>query len=134
MILTLIDVATHLATLGIVDREHIYCGKMQDKKDKCIGVYNLKRSQPKRETIGGDENSSYRVKQVSFLVHWDKSTERTELVADSLYEAVRDIRDVTVNGKRILFTRMITDNPVGVGTDDSGIYEMVVEAEIYYER
>ncbi|MBQ7775300.1 MAG: hypothetical protein IJ379_05205 [Lachnospiraceae bacterium] len=134
MILTLLDVATHLAALEIVDREHIYCGKMEDKKEKCIGVYNLKRSQSKRETIGGDQNSSYRVKQVSFLVHWDKSTERTELAADSLYEAVKNIRDVTVNGKRILFTKMLTDNPVDVGTDDNGIYEMVVEAEIYYER
>ncbi len=134
MTLTLVDVAAHLATLNIVDREHIYCGKMQDKKEQCIGVYNLSRSQAKRETIGGDANSSYWVKTVSFLVHWDKSTEKTELAADSLYEAVRDIRDVTVNGKRILFTRMITDNPVDVGTDDNGIYEMVVEADFYYER
>ncbi len=134
MILTLLDVATHLVTLGIVDRNHIYCGKMEDKKDQCIGVYNLKRSQPKRETIGGDANSSYRVKQVSFLVHWSKSTEQTELAAEKLFQAVNGIRNVTVNGKRILFTRMLTDNPVDVGTDDNGIYEMVVEAEIYYER
>lgn len=134
MILTLLDVAMHLSTLGIADRSHIYCGKMQDKKEKCIGVYNLDRAQPKRETIGGDENSSYRVKQVSFLVHWDKSTEHTEQASDSLFEAVKGIRKVTVNGKKILFTRMLTDNPVDVGTDDNGIYEMVVEAEFYYER
>ncbi len=134
MILTLVDLATHLATLSIADRDHIYCGKMPDKKDRSIGVYNLQRSQANRETIGGDENSSYRVKPVSLLVHWDKSTERTEQAAESLFEAVKGIRDVTVNGKRILFARMLTDNPVDVGTDDNGIYEMVVEAEIYYER
>ena len=134
MILTLLDVATHLSTLGIVDRNHIYCGKMEDKKEKCIGVYNLKRARPKRETVGGDENSSYRVKQTSFLIHWNKSTEATELAAEGLYQAVNGIRNVTVNGQRILFTKMLTDNPVDVGTDDNGIYEMVVEAEIYYER
>ena len=134
MILTLVDVATHLATLGVVERDNIYCGKMEDKKEKSIGVYYLKRSQQKRETIGGDVNSSYRIKQVSFLVHWDKSTERTEQAANDLYEAVKGIKKVTVNGKNILFTKMLTDEPVGVGTDDNGIYEMVVEAEIYYER
>lgn len=132
--LTLVDVATCIAALGIVDREHIYCGKMQDKKMKCIGVYNLNRSQSKTETIGGDANSSYRVKRVSFLVHWDRSTERTERAADSLYEAVKTIKGVSVNETRILFTRMLTDTPVDVGTDDNGIYEMVIETEIYYER
>lgn len=134
MILTLADVASCLAALEVADRSHIYCGKMQDKKERCIGVYNLKRSQPKRETIGGDANSSYRVKQVSFLVHWDKSIERTEKAADTLYEAVKGIRGEAVNSRNILFTRMLTDNPVDVGTDDSGIYEMVIEAEFYYER
>lgn len=132
--LTLVDVATCIAALGIVDREHIYCGKMQDKKMKCIGVYNLNRSQGKTETIGGDANSSYRVKRVSFLVHWDRSTEHTERAAESLYEAVKDIRGTSVNDTRILFTRMLTDNPMDVGTDDNGIYEMVIETEIYYER
>lgn len=134
MILTLTDVASCLAVLRVADRGHIYCGKMQDKKERCIGVYNLKRPQPKRETIGGDANSSYRVKQVSFLVHWDKSIERTEKAADTLYEAVKGIRGEAVNGRNILFTRMLTDEPVDVGTDDSGIYEMVIEAEFYYER
>lgn len=134
MILTLADVASCLAALGVADRNHIYCGKMQDKKDRCIGVYNLKRSRNKRETIGGDANSSYRVKQVSFLVHWDMSTDRTEKAADALYEAVKGIRRVTVNGKKILFTRMLTEEPVDVGTDEGKIYEMVIEAEFYYER
>ena len=134
MILTLVDVAACIASLGVVDREHIYCGKMQDKKMKCIGVYNLNRSQRKTETIGGDVNSSYRVKWVSFLIHGDKSTERTERAAESLYEAVKNVRGIYVNDIRILFTRMLTDAPVDVGTDDNGIYEMVIETEIYYER
>ena len=134
MIMTIIDVAKHLSTLGLADRNHIYCGKMQGKKDNSIGVYNLNRSRAKRETIGGDVNSSYRVKPVSFLMHWDKSLENAEKAAAALYSAVQGIKNVTVNGKRILFTRMLTDEPVDVGTDDSGVYEFVVEADFYYER
>lgn len=132
--LTLVDVASCLAALGVAGREHIYCGKMQDKKEKCIGVYNLKRSQGKRETIGGDANSSYRVKRVSCLVHWNKSIEHTEKAADALFETMKGIREYEVNDKTILFTKMLTDEPVDVGTDENGIYEMVVEAEFYYER
>lgn len=134
MILTLLDIAEHIAECGIVDRKHIYCGKLSDKKDRSIGIYNLNRSRAKREVIGGDENSSFRIKPVSFLVHWDKSIERTEKSADSLYVAVCAIRNVTVNGKKVLFTKMLTDEPIDVGTDDNGIYEMVVEADFYYER
>lgn len=134
MILTLLDIANYLSGLGIADRSHIYCGKMDNKKDKCIGVYNLSGSQARRETIGGDQNSSYRVKRVSFLVHWDKSSERTEIASERLYEAVGRIRDADMGGKKILFTRLLTDDPVDVGTDDAGIYEMVIEAEFYYER
>lgn len=132
--LTLLNVATYLASLGIVDRSHIYCGKMQDKKNECIGIYHLNRSRPKREVIGGDENSSYRIKSVSFLVHWNKSAEKTEREADILYAAINNIRDATADGKKILFTKMLSDAPVDIGTDDNGIYEMVVEVDFYYER
>ena len=46
---------------------------------------------------------------------------------------LKDLRCVTVNGKKILFTDMQMEEPVDVGTDDNGIYEMVIEADIYYE-
>lgn len=134
MTLTLLNIADYLPELGIVDRSHVYCGKMQDKKERCIGVYNLSGSREKRETIGGDRNSSYRVKPVSLLVHWDKSSERTEIAADRLYEAVGNIKNADMGGKRVLFTRLLTDNPVDVGTDSNGVYEMVIEADFYYER
>ncbi|MDE5802130.1 MAG: minor capsid protein [Lachnospiraceae bacterium] len=134
MILTLLNIADYLPALGILDRSHIYCGKMPDKKEKCICVYNLSGSREKRETIGGDQNSSYRVKPVSLLVHWDKSSERTEIAADKLYEAVGNIKNADMEGKRVLFARLLTDSPVDVGTDENDIYEMVIEAEFYYER
>jgi len=133
MILTLLDIANHIGTMGIVDRSHVYCGKMQGNTEKCIGVYNLSGSREKRETIGGDKNSSYRVKTVSLLVHWNKDSEQTEIIAERLYQAVGHVRDTDIGGKRVLFVRLLTDNPVDVGTDDDGIYEMVIEAEFYYE-
>lgn len=132
--MTVVDVAECIAALNIVDRQHVYCGKMQDKKEQCIGVYNLTRQQDKRNTVGGIENSSYAIKPISILVHWNKSIGDTEKAAEKLYRAIENIRNVTVNEVRILFTRLLTDVPIDVGTDDDGIYEMVIEANIYYER
>ena len=47
---------------------------------------------------------------------------------------LKNIKNVTVNGKKVLFAMMRTAEPIDVGTDDAGIYEMVIEAEFYYER
>lgn len=47
---------------------------------------------------------------------------------------LRDTKRVTINGTRVFFTKMQVDEPVDVGTDDNGIFEMVIELDIYYER
>ena len=84
--------------------------------------------------IGGIKNSSYRVKSVSVLVHWNKSVRDTEKAAEQLYNMLRDTKRVTINGIRVFFTKMQVDEPVDVGTDDNGIFECVIELDIYYER
>ena len=37
------DVRDLIAGLGIAADDHVYCGKLDDKKDKSIGVYHLNR-------------------------------------------------------------------------------------------
>lgn len=133
MILTLVDVAESIAATNITDRSHIYVGRMPDKKPCSIGIYNLDR-QPAQNTVGGRANSSYRIKPVSILVHWNKSSRETELKAAAVYDAVAALRNVQANDNRILFADMRTDAAVDVGMDDNMIYEMVIEADIYYER
>ena len=133
MILTLVDAAESIAALNIVDREHIYCGHMADKIECCVGVYHLERN-GKSTTVGGRSNSSYCVKPVSILVHWNRSCKDTETAASRLYDALDSIRNVVVNGRHILFTDMRTYAPADVGTDDNGIYEMVIETDFYYKR
>ena len=39
-----------------------------------------------------------------------------------------------INDTKLLFTKMQVDGPVDVGTDDKGIFESVIELDIYYER
>ena len=128
------DVRDYIAGLGIADNDNVYCGKLDNKKDKSIGVYNLNRQRPPQTAVGGLNNSSYRIKSISILVHWNTSVRDTEKAAEQLYNMLRDTNNKIINDTKLLFTKMQVDVPVDVGTDDKGIFESVIELDIYYER
>lgn len=128
------DVRDYIAGLGIADNDNVYCGKLDNKKDKSIGVYNLNRQRPPQTAVGGLNNSSYRIKPVSILVHWNTSVRDTEKAAEQLYNMLRDTNNKIINDTKLLFNKMQVDGPVDVGTDDKGIFESVIELDIYYER
>lgn len=134
MIFTLKDAADYIAGLGMVEKKQIWIGKLQDKVDKSIGVYPLKRNGAPRTPIGGIKNSSYGIKRISILIHWNKSVLEAEDAANTLFDLLRNTRRVAVNEQIILFVQLLVQEPVSVGTDDNGIYEYVIEAEIFYER
>ena len=71
---------------------------------------------------------------VSFLIHWNKNAAQTDQKANELYRILRDLRDVTVNNKQIKFCIMQVPYPQDVGTDESGIFEMVIETEFYCSK
>lgn len=134
MMLGIGDVRDYIAGLGIADNTNVYCGKLDDKKNKSIGVYNNNKQRPVQMAVGGLNNSSYRVKSVSILVHWNTSVRDTEKTAEQLYNMLRDTNNKIINDTKLLFTKMQVDGPVDVGTDDKGIFESVIELDIYYER
>ena len=128
------DVRDYIAGLGIAANDHVYCGELDDKLDKSIGVYNLKREGTARTAIGGVENSSYRIKGISILIHWNSSVRDTEKVSEDLFNMLRDTENVTINGTKIKFTDMKCPEPIPVDTDDKGIFEFIIELDFYYER
>lgn len=134
MMLGIGDVRDYIAGLGIADNNNVYCGKLDNKKDKSIGVYNLNRQRPPQTAVGGLNNSSYRIKSISILVHWNTNVRDTEKAAEQLYNMLRDTNNKIINDTKLLFTKMQVDGPVDVGTDDKGIFESVIELDIYYER
>ncbi len=125
------DVRAWVAGLGIADA--VYMGKLDAKKEKSIGVYNSKHQHAYSTAIGGPELESYGTKYVTFLVHWNKSPSETEKAAMALFEAVRRAREVKVNEATIKFFQPLYEIQ-DVGTDDNGIYEMVVEAAVIYAK
>lgn len=128
------DVRDYVALLGIAADENCYCGKMEDKKEKSIGVYPLKERQKGSIPLGGIENGSYGVKAVSFLIHWNRSPTESETAADALQEALISCREQQINEQTIKFIFAAYDEPIPVDTDENGIYEYVIECLIYYER
>lgn len=134
MMLGIGDVRDYIAGLGIADNNNVYCGKLDNKKDKSIGVYNLNRQRPPQTAVGGLNNSSYRIKSISILVHWNTSVRDTEKATEQLYNMLRDTNNKIINDTKLLFNKMQVDGPVDVGTDDKGIFESVIELDIYYER
>lgn len=125
------DVRDYIASLKL--SEHVYMGKLPDKQEKSIGVYNSKHQHAYHTAIGGPSLESYGTKYVTLLVHWNKSPRDTEKAATDLFEALRAAREVTVNNAKIKFIQPLYEIQ-DVGTDDAGVYEMVIEAAVIYEK
>ena len=123
------DVADVIRTFGLT--ENVYSGKMPDKKDRSIGVYNMR---PERTRKSVKNPVSYEVKAVSILVHWSKSQVETEKVAIRLQEMLEEARDITVNEHFFIFADIYYDEPVPVDTDENGIYEYVIEGMYYFKK
>lgn len=128
------DIRDYISAFNISDDDNCYCGKLEDKRQKSIGVYPLKSSRPPEGTVGGDKNRSYYTKGISLLVHWNKSPTDTEEAAVKLYERLKNMRAAEINGHTIKFIQMQQEEPIWVGTDDKGIYEYVIECLFYIEK
>lgn len=127
----LADVRDYVEGLNIA--EHVYMGKMDAKKEKSIGVYHSKHTHAYKTAIGGPALESHGIKHVTLLVHWNKSPRDTERVTKDLFKALLRAREEKINEKTIKFIQPLYE-PQGVGTDDNGVYEMVIEAAVIYEK
>lgn len=128
--ITLANIRDFLKTFNIA--EHYYVGKLDNKRDKSIGVYSLKRSEPPVTAIGGE--STYDIIGVSLLLHWNNNANETEITARRLYEKLRTVKNISINNTQIYMIQLLSPEPIDVGTDSKGIYERVIELKIYYER
>ena len=129
--MTLADVSDYIESIGLT--EHVYMGKLPDKEEQSIGVYNSKHQYPYHTALGGPSQEGYGKKYITLLIHWNKSQRDTEKVAIALYETVRTARDIETQSEIIKFIQPLYDIQ-DVGTDSSGIYEMVIEAAVIYAK
>lgn len=109
-----------------------YIGKIDGAKEHCIGLYSIRGPAP-RIAIGGLANTSYATKAISILVHWGKNANTAETKAKEVYNNLFG-QNAVIGEKRVIQFQMRSDEPIGVGTDDNGIYEYVIDVTIFYER
>lgn len=127
--ITLSNVRDWLKTL--IDAEHFYIGRLDDKQEKSVGVYTLKTSGEPLRGIGSE--LSFDVIAVSVLVHWNENANETEVNARNLFEKLRTFKNVTINDSKVYMIQLLVPEPIDVGTDGR-IYERVIEFKLFYER
>lgn len=131
--LTLKMIKEWLKTLEL-GTNNFYIGKLDNKKDMSIGTYKSKNSLAPYIALGGLSNTSYRKKAITFLVHWDKNQDTTEQTSALLYKKMEAKTDIMINGIKVMYIELLDNEPIDVGTDEKGVYEMVINAVFYYER
>lgn len=113
--------------------QHYYIGKLDNKQMYSIGVYQRKTNQEPRIAIGGRQLASYDVKSISILIHHNQNANETEKRANYLYNQILKAREVEIGGTPIKVIRLLSNEPIDVGTDGNNVYERVIELDLYYE-
>lgn len=116
------------------DAEHYYSGRLDNKQERSIGVYNRARAGQPVMAIGGAELSSYDIKQVSLLIHWTKYSDASERAAQKLWEALQELVEIQIGESVVQYLKLNVPEPQAVGTDEGGVYEYVIEFDLYVRR
>ncbi len=128
------DIREWIVSLGIAEDEHVYMGKLDNKKQKSIGVYSRSSSGPPNIALGGVDYTSYDVRPISLLVHWNSSKPESEAAAYKLFETIRNVYSLDIGDTHINYIRLMVPEPQDVGTDDNGVYEYVIWLDFIYQR
>lgn len=111
-----------------------YVGKLDSKKDKSIGVYQLKKRNDYARAVGDECNDRIKQKGISILIHWNKNATETERAAQELFDFLNNTQPKTMIGKNeVSYIQMLNYEPIDVSTDEAGVYERVIEIIIYYK-
>lgn len=131
--LLLSDMRDWLKTLN-TGANNFYIGRLDAKKDKSIGIYPLKVSGPPTVALGGLDATKTATKSISILLHWNKNAKETEIAAINLFNKLLAAGSVTIGATKVNYIKLLVPEPVDVNTDTNGVYERVIECELYYER
>ena len=132
--LALNDIRQYISGLGIAEDGNVYIGKLDNKKQKSIGVYSRPANGTPGIALGGLECTTYAIKPVSLLVHWNKSKDETERAARELFEKLLNVSSLDIGDTHINYLRLMVPEPQDVGTDDNGVYEYVIWLDLIYQR
>jgi hypothetical protein len=132
--MTLADVRDWLKSFNLF--QNYYIGCIDAKKNNSLGVYNLTGDNARREVVG--DLKIFDKKSISLLIHGDKNKTNTELLAFKLYDRlealIKEQAYVKIGNTDIYFIALLNNEPVDVDKDESGVYEYVIELNIYFKK
>lgn len=114
--------------------DNYYCGTLDSKKGKSIGVYQLKNTAGANIAIGGRANTKTHIKRISLLVHWTHNSDETETFAQALYNELEASKNASVGDFKVDYIELLQYEPIDVGTDENGVFERVIECVFYYQK
>ena len=132
--LALKDIRQYISELGIAEDTHVYIGKLDGKRQKSIGIYNRKADGSAQIALGGLSCTSYGVKRLSLLVHWNQDVSESEEAARKLYWRLLRESALRIGETEVRFLCLQVPDPVYVGTDETGVYEYVIWVDFVYQR
>lgn len=124
----------YIANFNITNEEQVFIGKLDNKKQKSIGVYHRKSDGKPFIGIGGLSCTTYNIKPISLLIHWNKSQLETEEAAYQLFERLREQSNVNIEGIPIDYVCLQVPEPQNIGTDEQGVYEYVIWIDFIYRK
>lgn len=119
---------------GFAIAENYYIGKLDNKQDKSIGIYQREPSGPPEIAIGGVDATKTQKRSISLLIHWNKNANEAEQKARYLYNTLLCQNNLTINGVHVDYIYLLVPEPIEVGTDDKGVYEYVIQFDLYYQK
>lgn len=126
------DVREWIESMDIADQ--VYMGRLDNKQDKSFGVYPRQRQGMPVTAIGGLSASSYDIMPITVLVHWNRKFRETEAAAYDLWDRLTEVTNLDVGDQHIDYLALQVPSPVFVNTDDNGVYEYVIDFDIYFRR
>ena len=125
------DIRSMLATQFTGDK--VISGAIDRDSAQCIGVF-LRPSSRATIAIGGVSNSTYRELSIAILVHWTESSTTCENKAETIFQFLQGKSNFLIGTKKVISIIVEGDGPISIDRDEKNICEMVIHANIVYER
>lgn len=131
MTMTTENIKDFIKTFNL-DFEHYFCGKIDAKFQKVLGVYSLRNSSNFVIPLGGLNNKGSNDIYISLLIHYNNDYIDTESIAQDLFNKLSTVTSFSFNSFNINYINMLVNQPIDVGTDDNNIYERVIQIQVNY--
>ena len=96
-------------------------------RERAVGVFPREGRAARQTAIGGIGNRSFDTVRVTLLLRWGRDGGVAEAKAAEIYGIIAE-RDEDFG-----FVRAISDAPVWLGMDERGVYEYVIDFDVYVQ-